>query len=240
MSLHTEATHHTLWNMSDRGIPRSFRTMEGFGVHTFRLVNDERETVLVKFHWKPAAGRALADLGGGADRRRRRPRLPPPRPVRRDRGRRLPRVGAGRAGLPGHAGADVRGHRPARPHQARPGGAGPGAADRQAGAERQPAELLRRGRAGRVLHRARRSGHRVHQRPAAAGPQLLLPGHPDHPARRAELRRRSRSTGRTCRSTTTTATGSCSRPSRRRRALPAQLGRRREPVAGGLGRRRGT
>jgi catalase len=55
-SLHTEATHHVLWNMSDRGIPRSFRTMEGFGVHTFRLVNDAGETSLVKFHWKPTAG----------------------------------------------------------------------------------------------------------------------------------------------------------------------------------------
>jgi catalase len=56
VSLHTEATHHVMWNMSDRGIPRSFRTMEGFGVHTFRLVNARGETSLVKFHWKPAAG----------------------------------------------------------------------------------------------------------------------------------------------------------------------------------------
>ncbi len=56
VSLHTEATHHVMWNMSDRGIPRSFRTMEGFGVHTFRLVNAENETSLVKFHWKPVAG----------------------------------------------------------------------------------------------------------------------------------------------------------------------------------------
>lgn len=53
VTLHTEATHHTLWNMSDRGIPRSFRMMEGFGVHTFRLVNAEGGTTLVKFHWKP-------------------------------------------------------------------------------------------------------------------------------------------------------------------------------------------
>jgi catalase len=56
VSLHTEATHHVMWNMSDRGIPRSFRTMEGFGVHTFRLVNSAGETSLVKFHWKPLAG----------------------------------------------------------------------------------------------------------------------------------------------------------------------------------------
>lgn len=56
VSLHTEATHHVIWNMSDRGIPRSFRTMEGFGVHTFRLVNAKGHTSLVKFHWKPLAG----------------------------------------------------------------------------------------------------------------------------------------------------------------------------------------
>jgi catalase len=56
VSLHTEATHHVFWNMSDRGIPRSYRTMEGFGVHTFRLVNAKGETSLVKFHWKPVAG----------------------------------------------------------------------------------------------------------------------------------------------------------------------------------------
>jgi catalase len=56
VSLHTEATHHVFWNMSDRGIPRSYRTMEGFGVHTFRLVNSEGKTSLAKFHWKPVAG----------------------------------------------------------------------------------------------------------------------------------------------------------------------------------------
>ncbi|MFD6159869.1 catalase [Nocardia sp. NPDC060256] len=56
VSLHTEATAHTLWNMSDRGIPRSYRMMEGFGVHTFRFVNARGKTVLVKFHWKPKLG----------------------------------------------------------------------------------------------------------------------------------------------------------------------------------------
>ena len=56
VSLHTEAQHHTIWNMSDRGIPRSYRTMEGFGVHTFRCVNRAGETSLVKFHWKPVLG----------------------------------------------------------------------------------------------------------------------------------------------------------------------------------------
>ncbi|MEU1755792.1 catalase [Micromonospora matsumotoense] len=56
VSLHTEAQHHTMWNMSDRGIPRSYRTMEGFGVHTFRLVDEAGATVLAKFHWKPKLG----------------------------------------------------------------------------------------------------------------------------------------------------------------------------------------
>ncbi|MDT4894341.1 MAG: catalase [Pseudonocardiales bacterium] len=56
VSLHTEATHMLMWVMSDRAIPRSFRTMEGFGVHTFRMINADDGTSLVKFHWKPAAG----------------------------------------------------------------------------------------------------------------------------------------------------------------------------------------
>ena len=56
VSLHTEAQHHAIWNMSDRGIPRSYRMMEGFGVHTFRLINHSDETSLVKFHWKPRLG----------------------------------------------------------------------------------------------------------------------------------------------------------------------------------------
>ncbi len=56
VSLHTEAQHHTIWNMSDRGIPRSYRMMEGFGVHTFRLVAADGSTSLVKWHWKPKAG----------------------------------------------------------------------------------------------------------------------------------------------------------------------------------------
>ncbi len=57
-SLTPESTHMLMWVMSDRGIPRSYRTMEGFGVHTFRLVNAKGKTTLVKFHWKPVAGLA--------------------------------------------------------------------------------------------------------------------------------------------------------------------------------------
>ncbi len=55
-SLMPELTHMLMWVMSDRGIPRSYRMMEGFGVHTFRLVNDAGESRFVKFHWKPKLG----------------------------------------------------------------------------------------------------------------------------------------------------------------------------------------
>ena len=48
--------HMIMWVMSDRAIPRSFRFMEGFGVHTFRLVNAKDESTFVKFHWKPKLG----------------------------------------------------------------------------------------------------------------------------------------------------------------------------------------
>jgi catalase len=51
-----ESPHMLMWVMSDRAIPRSYRMMEGFGVHTFRLVNDDGQTSLVKFHWKPVLG----------------------------------------------------------------------------------------------------------------------------------------------------------------------------------------
>jgi catalase len=56
ISLMPEAMHMIMWIMSDRAIPRSFRFMEGFGVHTFRFVNAEGVGTFVKFHWKPKGG----------------------------------------------------------------------------------------------------------------------------------------------------------------------------------------
>jgi catalase len=56
VSLMPESTHMLMWAMSDRTLPRSFRTMQGFGVHTFRLVNARGESRFVKFHWNPVAG----------------------------------------------------------------------------------------------------------------------------------------------------------------------------------------
>lgn len=51
-----ESAHMIMWAMSDRALPRSYRMMEGFGVHTFRLVNAKGESNFVKFHWKPLLG----------------------------------------------------------------------------------------------------------------------------------------------------------------------------------------
>ncbi len=55
-SLMTESTHMLMWAMSDRAIPRSLRMMEGFGVHTFRFINEAGKSSFVKFHWKPLLG----------------------------------------------------------------------------------------------------------------------------------------------------------------------------------------
>lgn len=58
ISLMPESTHMIMWAMSDRTLPRSLRTMEGFGIHTFRLVNAQGKSTFVKFHWKPKQGLA--------------------------------------------------------------------------------------------------------------------------------------------------------------------------------------
>jgi catalase len=56
VSLTPESAHMLMWQMSDRAIPRSYRTMQGFGVHTFRLVNAQGVSVFCKFHWNPVPG----------------------------------------------------------------------------------------------------------------------------------------------------------------------------------------
>lgn len=78
ISLTPEAMHMVMWQMSDRTIPRSFTTMEGFGVHTFRFVTVEGVSTFVKFHWKPRMGlqsvlwdEAVKSNGADPDRHRR-------------------------------------------------------------------------------------------------------------------------------------------------------------------------
>src|SRR6187402_128689 len=57
-TLMPESMHMLMWAMSDRTIPRSYRMIEGFGVHTFRLVDAKDKSTFVKFHWRPVAGAA--------------------------------------------------------------------------------------------------------------------------------------------------------------------------------------
>jgi catalase len=56
VSLMPESTHMLMWAMSDRTLPRSYRMMQGFGVHTFRLLDEQGKSTFVKFHWRPVAG----------------------------------------------------------------------------------------------------------------------------------------------------------------------------------------
>ncbi|MBZ9784791.1 catalase HPII [Pseudomonas sp. REP124] len=56
VSLQPESAHMVIWAMSDRAIPKSLRSMQGFGVHTFRMINADGKSRFVKFHWRPTAG----------------------------------------------------------------------------------------------------------------------------------------------------------------------------------------
>ena len=94
ISLMPESMHMIMWVMSDRAIPRSFRMMEGFGVHTFRLSTRRGRPRFVKFHWKPLLGVHSVAVGRGAEDLRQGPGLPPPRPVGSHRERRLSRSGS--------------------------------------------------------------------------------------------------------------------------------------------------
>ena len=106
VSLMPESTHMLMWVMSDRAIPRSYRMMQGFGVHTLPARQRRRRIGVREVPLAPAAGHAFARVGRGGEDRRRRSRLPSPRSVGSDRGRRLSRVGARLADL--HRGAGRR------------------------------------------------------------------------------------------------------------------------------------
>ena len=149
VSLMPESTHMLMWVMSDRAIPRSYRMMQGFGVHTFRLVNAAGESRFCKFHWEPVAGTHSvvwdeAVKINGAD----------PDFHRRDLWEAIeagayPGVGARPAGLHRGGGRPLQLRCPRR-DQDRPRGAGAGEEGRPDGARPQPGQLLRRDRAGRV------------------------------------------------------------------------------------------
>ena len=234
VSLMPESTHMLMWVMSDRAIPRSYRMMQGFGVHTFRLVNAEGESRFVQV---PLDSRMLGTHSlvwdeavkiSGAD----------PDFHRRDLWEAIeagdyPRVGAGRADLHRGAGRGLQLRRARRRRSSSPRSwcrctpVGPD------GAEPQPRQLLRRDRAGGVLHRARRARASTSRNdPLLAGPHPLVHRHPDLAPGRAELPRDpDQRAGRAGPQQPARRHAPAGHPPRPRR-LRAELARRRLPVPG--------
>ena len=208
ISLMPESMHMIMWVMSDRAIPRSLRMMEGFGVHTFRFVNAKGKSRFVKFHWKPLLGVHSvvwdeAQKISGKD----------PDFHRRDLWEAIENGDFPEWELGVQIVEEKDEHKfdfdLLDPTKIIPGGAGAGAAHRQADAEPQPGQLLRRDRAGRVPPGPRRARHRLHQRSAAAGPAVLVHRHAAQPARRPELSRDSDQPSDRRRCTTISATATC-------------------------------
>ena len=213
VSLMPESTHMLMWVMSDRAIPRSFRMMQGFGVHTFRLVNEQGESTLRQVPLDAQARHALAGLGRGGQDRRRGPRLPSPRPVGSDRGRRVSRSGSSAFQLFTEEQAEGFSFDVLDATKLDPGGTGAADAGGAHGAQPQPGQLLCRNRAGRVLRRARRAGHRLQQRPAARRAHPLLRGHAVIAPGRTQFPRDPDQLRRSRRCTTTSATACIARRS---------------------------
>ena len=199
ISLTPESMHMIMWVMSDRAIPRSFRFMEGFGVHTFRLVNAKNESTFVKFHWKPKLGLAIGALERGGQDQRRRSGFSSPRSVERNSNRQFSGMGiavsAVRSGL--RRQFRLRHSRSDQTDSGRNPAADPG---RPAGARPHAGQFLRRDRTGRVHDPERAARHRLLQRSAAAGPQLFLSRYPVEASRAARTSPIFRSTRRNARS----------------------------------------
>ncbi len=199
-----------MWAMSDRTLPRSLRMMEGFGVHTFRLVNEAGKSPSCKFHWKPKLGMQSvvwdeAVKMHGAD----------PDFHRRDLYDAIdtgdfPEWELGVQTLRRGVRRRVRLRR-ARRDQAHPRG-GAARPDRRAdGARPQSGQLLRRDRAGRLLHVEHRAGHRLLERSAAAGPALLLSRHAEVAAGDDQLPPAADQRAQVCPSPISSATATCRR-----------------------------
>ena len=182
-TLSPESAHQVMILMSDRGTPRTYRHMNGYGSHTFSWMNAGGEKFWVKYHFKTAQGienftQAEADAMSAED----------PDFHRRDL---RTTIDAGDApGVaargPDHALRRGRGLplQPVRPDQGLAARRLPADRGRPDGARPQPRELLRRGRAGRLLPRQPRPRHRPEPGQDADGPDLLLPRHAPAPDRR--------------------------------------------------------
>ena len=233
-SLMPEITHMLMWAMSDRAIPRSYRTMQGFGVHTYRLVNAAGESHFVKFHWTPRAGTHSlvwdeAVKISGAD----------PDFHRRDLWEAIeagayPEYELGLQIFTEEQAEgftfDVLDATKIVPEELVPGRPG-----RQAGAESQSRQLLRRDGTGRLLRRARGAGHRLLERSAPRRPDSFVCRYADLAARRAELPRdpdqRADRAGPQQPARRDAPPGDPSRS----RLVRAELARRWLPVPGGCG-----
>ena len=180
-----------MWAMSDRAIPRSYRTMQGFGVHTFRLVNAAGRIALRQVPLDADRRHALAGLGRSGQDLGRRSRLPSPRSVGGDRGGRLSRVRAGPADL--HRGAGRRASRSTcstRPRSC------PRSSCRSSPVgklvlNRNPDNFFAETEQVAFCTAHVVPGHRLHQRSAARGTDPLVRRHADLASRRAELSRDS-------------------------------------------------
>ena len=101
VSLMPESMHMIMWAMSDRAIPRSLRMIEGFGIHSFRLINSAGNSTFVKFHWRPKLGLQSTVWDEAVEAAGRGQRLSPSRPVGGHRWRRLPGMGIRRTAVHG-------------------------------------------------------------------------------------------------------------------------------------------
>ena len=207
VSLMPESMHMIMWAMSDRAIPRSLRMIEGFGVHTFRFVNAKGEGRFVKFHWKPVLGLQSTTWDeavkiAGAD----------PDFHRRDL---FEAIDAGDfpvwdlavqvfdeafAAKQPYDVLDAT-KLDARRRTCRCRSIG------RMTLEPQRRQFLRRDRAGGLPADQHRSGHRLLERSAAAGPPLLLPGHAEVAAGHHQFPPDPHQRARSARSTTSSATG---------------------------------
>ena len=149
ISLQTESAHMVMWLMSDRALPRSYRMMQGFGVHTFRFVDAKGRGTFVKWHWRPRLGTHSLDWDETQKIAGQGPRLQPARPLGEHRGGQLPRVGPRRPARAAGARDGLR-LRPPRRDEDHPRGGGPAAGRRADGPRPQPEQLLRGDRAGGV------------------------------------------------------------------------------------------
>ena len=186
ISLTPEAMHMIMWAMSDRTIPRSLRMIEGFGVHSFRLLDAKGRSTFCKFHWRPKLGlqstcwdEAVKLQGADNDFHRRDlfEAIQAGNFPEWELGVQLFTEEQADAFPFDHLDAD----------QADPRGAGAADDDRPHGARPLARQLLRRDRAGRLLPGQHRARHRLQQRSAAAGPAVLLPRHAAVAPGRAEL-----------------------------------------------------